>query len=380
MTSPNSFLRGLGCLTDLIRFDSAAAVNWQNILRYAHPRDLVSAIVEAARGEEHSPSVAEELTQAEREYLQSLPEAPDVTPTDVIPPLPWWRRILRRIQWLLDQPPWRKWALRIVFVILVIVIVIVAVNGSSRGGLFPGRQTPTPTSTSTQMRTLTPSSTPDTLPSTPGSFAVTDEGNTLKFTWEDRSSNEFQFCIDEKRQGASGGRAICTNEPNREEMTISKPIVPGTHHYFIRACTISKCSAASPTLVVTVSPSVIARGTVRLVDTQSLDFLTGSVGTYTGGDLYVRLSPLSCKGLDSFLANNTPQRGGVDLGILPESDLSLVQVPTSESAYDRFCVPIRQDHVYAYLQNREGLVAVFRVTAYQERQSIDLEYVVIESP
>lgn len=79
-------MRGLGCLTDLIRFDSAAAVNWQNILRYAHPRDLVSAIVEAARGEEHSPSVAEELTQAEREYLQSLPEAPDVTPTDVIPP------------------------------------------------------------------------------------------------------------------------------------------------------------------------------------------------------------------------------------------------------------------------------------------------------
>jgi ABC-type transport system substrate-binding protein len=133
--------------------------------------------------------------------------------------------------------------------------------------------------------------------------------------------------------------------------------------------------------VPTPPPSIVTQGTIQLVDGQSFDFLTGDVGEITGGDLYVLLSPAGgCDDQDSFWANNSPQRGGVDLGEFSESDLSLIQAPPLESTYDCSCVPIEWNHVYAYLQNQQGLVVIFRVLDHQERQSVYLEYVVIKGP
>lgn len=133
--------------------------------------------------------------------------------------------------------------------------------------------------------------------------------------------------------------------------------------------------------VPTPPPSIVTQGTIQLVDGQSFDFLTGDVGEITGGDLYVLLSPAGgCDDQDSFWANNSPQRGGVDLGELSESDLSLIQAPPLESTYDCSCVPIEWNHVYAYLQNQQGMVVIFRVLDHQERQSVYLEYVVIKGP
>jgi hypothetical protein len=128
---------------------------------------------------------------------------------------------------------------------------------------------------------------------------------------------------------------------------------------------------------------IVTGGSIDLTHLQSFDFVSGSLGQVTGGDLYVGLDPTvdpsSCDGQDAFWANNVGQRGGVDLGAY-DGDLSLVQPPQSVSAYDRFCVPIQVDHVYAYLQKDEGLVVVFRVVWHAEHENVALEYVVFEGP
>lgn len=69
--------------TSSISFKRAARENWYEILMEAHRHGKVSEIVAVAR--KNFPNWDEELTRAEEEYLQSLPEPPDVNPTDVIP-------------------------------------------------------------------------------------------------------------------------------------------------------------------------------------------------------------------------------------------------------------------------------------------------------
>jgi hypothetical protein len=77
-----------GIPTKHIRFDAAANSNWHAVLKEAHLRKMVPAIVAVARGE--YPEQKNELNEAELEYLRWLAQPPeaedDVTPAEETQP------------------------------------------------------------------------------------------------------------------------------------------------------------------------------------------------------------------------------------------------------------------------------------------------------
>ncbi|MEJ2637693.1 MAG: FlgD immunoglobulin-like domain containing protein [Calditrichia bacterium] len=109
------------------------------------------------------------------------------------------------------------------------------------------------------------------------------------------------------------------------------------------------------------SPSIVVLG-----DGGSFDFSTVSFGSYSGGDFY--LSGLK------FLANNTGQRGLVDVGDTGTIPLYFVNIP--ESGYTRLGVDVVKGHTYVCLamEGEEGNFAVFRVRGISGGQ-VEFEYV-----
>ena len=90
-----------------------------------------------------------------------------------------------------------------------------------------------------------------------------------------------------------------------------------------------------------------------LLNTNSYDVSTNTLGTLTGGDFYFLSG--------SFWANNFGQRGVIGLGDIGAVPLDQAQIPLS--GYSRFGVTATVDHTYVSLaqQGEEGSYIVFRV-------------------
>jgi len=107
-------------------------------------------------------------------------------------------------------------------------------------------------------------------------------------------------------------------------------------------------------------------GTVTMDESDSYDFATGERSYYGGGDFYLGSEA-------KFWANNSYQRGLVDLGNLGNRPLTQIMPP--ETGYTRFAVQAVVGHTYVSLA-REGLVdcyIVFRVTSISAG-SVTLDY------
>jgi len=107
-------------------------------------------------------------------------------------------------------------------------------------------------------------------------------------------------------------------------------------------------------------------GTVTLDEGDSYDFATGERGAYSGGDFYLGSEA-------KFWANNSYQRGLLDLGNLGNRPLTEIMPP--ESGYTDSSVKAIVGHTYVSLA-REGLVdcyIVFRVTSISAG-SVTLDY------
>jgi hypothetical protein len=105
----------------------------------------------------------------------------------------------------------------------------------------------------------------------------------------------------------------------------------------------------------------------RFVDRDSFDFSTNTIGWLSGGDLYYK--PVK------FYANNTPQRGVIDLGNIGNVALDQVNIPNQ--GYTRYGVDATVDHTYVALaqEGEEGNHIVFRVTEMAADQSeVTIEY------
>jgi hypothetical protein len=98
--------------------------------------------------------------------------------------------------------------------------------------------------------------------------------------------------------------------------------------------------------------------TVRLGDSESFHFKTSKTGRLQGGDFYLTIDD---NGAAQFYANNSGQRGLVDLGDIGKVPLD--QVPLPDSGYYQFGVPVAQDHTYVSLARagEDGHYVVFRV-------------------
>jgi len=92
---------------------------------------------------------------------------------------------------------------------------------------------------------------------------------------------------------------------------------------------------------------------IVLTEGNSFDFSKGSIGDFTGGDLYYYRS--------KFFANNSGQRGVVDLGDIGDGELDVSIIP--ESGYTRLGVTAKVGHTYVSLaqEGEEGNFIVFRV-------------------
>ncbi|UCF05900.1 MAG: hypothetical protein JSV33_02360 [bacterium] len=92
-----------------------------------------------------------------------------------------------------------------------------------------------------------------------------------------------------------------------------------------------------------------------ILDKDSYDVSTNTIGTLTGGDFYYFSG--------SFWANNWGQRGVVDLGDIGNVDLEDVDIPIT--GYTRFGVAAALNHTFVSLAQtgEEGSYIVFRVNA-----------------
>jgi hypothetical protein len=107
---------------------------------------------------------------------------------------------------------------------------------------------------------------------------------------------------------------------------------------------------------------------VVLKDGNSFDFLKGEKGQYTGGEFYVG----SENGQAKLWANNTPQRGVLDLGNIGNADLQSVSIPTE--GYTRFGVQAVVGHTIVALarDGEEGHFVVCRVMAINGNSEVEL--------
>ena len=98
--------------------------------------------------------------------------------------------------------------------------------------------------------------------------------------------------------------------------------------------------------------------TVRLGDRESFHFKTGKTGRLQGGDFYLTIDD---NGAAQFYANNSGQRGLVDLGDIGKVPLD--QVPLPDSGYYQFGIPVAPNHTYVSLARagEDGHYVVFRV-------------------
>ena len=74
---------------------------------------------------------------------------------------------------------------------------------------------------------------------------------------------------------------------------------------------------------------------MRLGDRESFHFKTGKTGRLKGGDFYLTIDD---NGAAQFYANNSGQRGLVDLGDIGKVPLD--QVPLPDSGYYQFGIPV----------------------------------------
>ncbi len=104
---------------------------------------------------------------------------------------------------------------------------------------------------------------------------------------------------------------------------------------------------------------------VTLDDGDSYHFLSGTRGSYTGGDFYFAGS--------KFYANNVGQRGTLSLGDTGSQSLSDIEPPAA--GYTRFGTSIVSGHTYVARARELGHHIVFRVTGFSAGNSVSLQYV-----
>lgn len=112
---------------------------------------------------------------------------------------------------------------------------------------------------------------------------------------------------------------------------------------------------------------------VVLVNRDSIDFSTNTLGTLTGGDLYYYGG--------KFWANNLNQKGVKDLGNIGAADLTTLNI--SKTGYTRFGVNAVSGHTYISKaqQGEFGSYIVFRVTDLSaDNSSVTIQYYYRLSP
>ncbi len=105
----------------------------------------------------------------------------------------------------------------------------------------------------------------------------------------------------------------------------------------------------------------------ELIDLNSYDVSMNSIGWVTGGDFYITGG--------SFWANNSNQRGVVDLGDIGTTSLDDASIPFT--GYTRFGVASAVGHTYVSLaqHGEEGGYIVFKVTAMSaDKKEITIQY------
>jgi len=117
---------------------------------------------------------------------------------------------------------------------------------------------------------------------------------------------------------------------------------------------------------------------VRLRDQASFDFFSYEFDFLSGGEFYLSLPEWNEQDQPPyFWANNIPQRGIVDMGVLSgEPDLCTVPLRYSTSRYEIMGVPAAVGHTYAAMssERNRGHHVIFRVMDIKSDGYVDLEF------
>ncbi len=104
-----------------------------------------------------------------------------------------------------------------------------------------------------------------------------------------------------------------------------------------------------------------------LEDGDSYDFSTNTVGNFTGGDLYY---------FDGkFWANNSNQKGVIDLGNIGDTDLAVVEIPNSGYSRSEINAVIGHTYVSRAQEGEEGSYIVFRINDIStDKSNVTIQY------